>query len=105
MNPETLQMFSFRDIDKSSCDKMRADDRLKRQGLVTRTGNRGSIAPALKDLGERHAKYKVEEHHYGVWKSKLLNAIFAASELSYWNMSNNHGQIERFSQNLNQSYR
>ena len=66
MNPETLQMFSFRDIDKSSCDKMRADDRLKRQGLVTRTGNRGSIAPALKDLGERHAKYKVEEHHYVV---------------------------------------
>lgn len=75
VNPETLQMFSFRDIDKSSCDQMRADDRLKRQGLVTRTGNRGSIAPALKDLGERHAKYKVEEHHYGLFGVALLDTL------------------------------
>ena len=54
---------------------MRADDRLKRQGLVTMQhvdlavnslNDLGSIVPALRDLGGRHAMYKVEEHHYVV---------------------------------------
>lgn len=49
-------------------------DRLKRQGLETMLvdlavnllSDLGSIAPALKDLGGRHAKYKVEKRLYGV---------------------------------------
>lgn len=72
---EILELFSFRDIDKSSDDIMRADDRLKRQALVTMQhvdlavnslNDLGSIVLALKDLGGRHTMYKVEEHHYVV---------------------------------------
>ena len=69
-------MFSFRDIDNSTEDAMRIDDRLKRQALVTMQhvdlavgslNDLGSIVPALKDLGARHSMYKVEEHHFAVW--------------------------------------
>ena len=73
-------MFSFRDIDSSSDDVMRADDRFKRQGLVTMQHvdlavnslkDLGSFVPALKDLGGRHVMYKVEERHYGVGNLSL----------------------------------
>lgn len=83
-NPDVLQLFSFRDINKSSDDIMRADDRLKRQGLVTMQhvdlavnslNDLGSIVPALRDLGGRHAMYKVEEHHYVLVGSVLLDTL------------------------------
>ena len=82
-NPELLELFSFRDITNSTEDDMRTDNRFKRQGLVTMQhvdlavaslNDLGSIVPALKDLGARHAMYKVEEHHFAVRK---LNVNFS----------------------------
>ena len=63
---------------------MRTDDRFKRQGLVTMQhvdlavaslNDLGSIVPALKDLGARHAMYKVEEHHFAVCEFKLYKCM------------------------------
>lgn len=54
---------------------MRNDPRLKKQALVimqhvdlavNSLNDLGSIVPALKDLGARHAMYNVKDHHFGV---------------------------------------
>ncbi|KAJ7379983.1 hypothetical protein OS493_012745 [Desmophyllum pertusum] len=83
-NPDLLQLFSFKDIDNSTEDVMRTDDRLKRQGLVTMQhvdlavaslNDLGSIVPALKDLGARHTMYKVEEHHFALVGGALLDTL------------------------------
>lgn len=84
-SPELLQLFSFRDLDLSG-DAMRNDPRLKKQALaiiqhvdlaVNSLNDLGSIVPALKDLGARHAMYNVKDHHFGPVGAALLNTLDA----------------------------
>lgn len=73
-HPDVLQLFSFRDL-TDGIDNLSADPRAVNQAertfktvdtAVQNLNNLSAIVPTLKELGARHAGYKVQDDHYGV---------------------------------------
>lgn len=86
---DLVRLFPFRDCE--SWEEVRADPKFQSHAVnvagaidkaVSLLGNSSELVPLLRGLGERHHGYGVEEEHYDLLGSALLEALEEGTALS-----------------------